>query len=158
MPYKRAILSASVNTGWSIVTPGRLTPLNEDNRPAELSTFSFTSWSPASKTSKDTVPSEINTLSPGRRLRSTSGWGKGNTSGRSDAASETMETTSPGLRRTEPSIWPKRSLMPPRSCRMATGRWRCLANSRNVRITSPCSSRVPWEKFNRAQSMPASSN
>ena len=52
--------------------------------------------------------------------------------------------------------WPMRILGPGRSWRIATGRPAAFAASRTMREVSACSSTLPWEKFRRATSMPAS--
>ena len=51
---------------------------------------------------------------------------------------------------------PMRSLGPGRSCRIATGRPARPAASRIARAVSACCSAVPWLKFSRATSIPAS--
>ncbi len=58
------------------------------------------------------------------------------------------------------STWPSFTLPvrifgPERSWRRATGRWSRAAMSRVARMTSRCSSWVPWEKFNRKTFTPA---
>ena len=58
------------------------------------------------------------------------------------------------------STWPSFTLPvrifgPERSWRSATGRWSRAAMSRAARITSRCSSCVPWEKFSRKTFTPA---
>src|SRR3954468_2830471 len=64
---------------------------------------------------------------------------------------------SPGLNSTTPSRRaPMRSFGPGRSCRIATWRPARPAASRTSRAVSACSSALPWEKFSRATSIPAS--
>src|SRR4051812_46610048 len=69
----------------------------------------------------------------------------------------TNVVVSPGLNSTTPSrSLPIRSFGPGRSCRIATWRPARPAASRTRRAVSACSSALPWEKFNRATSIPAS--
>src|SRR3954454_21144814 len=66
-------------------------------------------------------------------------------------------TLSPTLSSTVPSTsGPIRSLGPGRSCSSATGRPARPAASRTSWAVAACCSCVPWLKFNRATSMPAS--
>ena len=70
---------------------------------------------------------------------------------------QTNVTSSPGLSSAMPSTsLPMRSFGPGRSCRIATGRPARFAASRTRCAVSACSSALPWEKFSRATSMPAS--
>src|SRR4051794_9827571 len=69
----------------------------------------------------------------------------------------TNVVASPGLNSTTPSrSLPIRSFGPGRSCRIATWRPARPAASRTRWATSACSSALPWEKFSRATSIPAS--
>src|SRR3954454_17812860 len=69
----------------------------------------------------------------------------------------TNVVASPGLNSTTPSRRaPMRSFGPGRSCRIATWRPARPAASRTSRAVSACSSALPWEKFSRATSIPAS--
>src|SRR6478735_1251376 len=69
----------------------------------------------------------------------------------------TNVVASPGLNSTTPSrSLPIRSFGPGRSCRIATWRPARPAASRTRRAVSACSSALPWEKFRRATSIPAS--
>ena len=69
----------------------------------------------------------------------------------------TNVTSSPGLSSAIPSLSaPMRSLGPGRSCRTATWRPARPAASRTASAVPACSSAVPWEKFRRATSIPAS--
>ena len=70
---------------------------------------------------------------------------------------QTNVIASPGLSSTTPSrSLPMRSFGPGRSCRIATWRPARPAASRTRRAVSACSSALPWEKFRRATSIPAS--
>src|SRR3954454_4001560 len=69
----------------------------------------------------------------------------------------TKVVVSPGLNSATPSrSLPMRSFGPGRSCRTATWRPARPAASRTSRAVSACSSALPWEKFSRATSIPAS--
>src|SRR3989441_6460484 len=57
-----------------------------------------------------------------------------------------------------PMKFPSLTLGPWRSWMMVTGRPQSVSPSRRARMTAACSSWVPWEKFNRATSMPASTS
>ena len=73
------------------------------------------------------------------------------------ASPQTNVSASPGLNSTTPSrSLPMRSFGPGRSCRIATWRPARPAASRTRRAVSACSSALPWEKFSRATSIPAS--
>src|SRR5918999_143568 len=70
---------------------------------------------------------------------------------------QTNVTSSPGLSSAIPSTsLPIRSLGPGRSWRMATERPARSAAARTRSAVSACSSALPWEKFRRATSIPAS--
>src|SRR3954447_26683756 len=70
---------------------------------------------------------------------------------------QTNVVTSPGLNSaTSSRSRPMRSFGPGRSCRIATWRPTRPAASRTSRAVSACSSALPWEKFSRATSIPAS--
>ena len=67
-----------------------------------------------------------------------------------------MAIRAPFTRRTpSPATLPVRIFGPERSWRSATGRWSRAPISRAARITSRCSSCVPWEKFSRKTFTPA---
>ena len=69
----------------------------------------------------------------------------------------TNVTSSPGLSSAIPSVsGPMRSFGPGRSCSTATWRPARPAAWRTSDAVSACSSAVPWEKFRRATSIPAS--
>src|SRR3954468_18847227 len=70
---------------------------------------------------------------------------------------QTNVVVSPGLNSaTSSRRRPMRSFGPGRSCRIATWRPARPAASRTSRAVSACSSALPWEKFSRATSIPAS--
>ena len=108
----------------------------------------------AAVTVRRTVPSAMKMLWPTAMFLNAPGWGNGSTPGSVVVASGTKLTVSPRFSRTGSSSVPKRSLMPPKSWRMATGRPCFLEMRLMLAITSACSSKVPWEKFRRAQSIP----
>src|ERR1044071_2487644 len=138
--------------------PGTLTPLWSDSVPATTHSVLAKS-APQSMTRSRTLPSSSSNSVPGCNASNTSGCGKGArlvSPGRVSRSRRKWQPT--GSSALPPAKLPSRNFGPCRSARMPIGRPTSASTARISSNRARCSSGVPWLKFSRNTSTPASNS
>ncbi|GIV00518.1 MAG: hypothetical protein KatS3mg014_2133 [Actinomycetota bacterium] len=147
--------SRSVMAGSERRSAGTLSPAPERTTPPRAT--SVTTVSPDPRTTSSTAPSASRTRSPGRRSRPSPGYVVGAPSASPGAPPGRRRNRAPASSVTRPSrSSPRRIFGPGRSAMIAGSAPRLAAAWRAAATRAACSSGVPWDRFTRRTSAPAS--
>ncbi len=150
---RRSSSSFVVREGRERLRRGTLTPLREARGPPIRTRHTRSSPRRVS-TRSSRRPSASRIASPGSTSRASPLWEMGTTSASPSRTSGVRVTLEPVSKTVPAPISPTRMRGPARSARRATGRPTSPSRSRTTSAMRRCSSRVPWEKFSRATSIP----
>ena len=157
-PKSRSARSLAVSGEIGSTTPGTLTPLRSDSTPPTSTVVSAKSG-PKASTRRRSLPSSSSSSVPASSAAKISGWGRLARLASPAAGSRSRRKDAPAASVTLPSAKrPTRSLGPCRSISTPIGRPISCSTSRIVRRRSAWSSWLPWLKFRRKTSAPASAS
>ncbi len=158
-PKRRSAASFSVTDDAGKRTPGALMPLCSPNEPPVTTTV-VSSAGDVPTTRSSILPSSSRSRSPSRAERTSSAYCVETRPGPPTASPASIRSSSPSCSSNgcPPGSGPVRIFGPLRSCMMAMCRPVRRDASRIARYDVACDSWVPWEKFRRNTSTPATSS